>query len=424
MAKALIWALVSSGVRGNKAVSEHLYIHVPFCYKKCRYCDFYSEVDLSLVAAYVSAIVREIELRAPQRIASDQIPVKTIYFGGGTPSVLQHTDIAKILTAVHQHYPLAPSVEITLEANPGTLDRTYLNGLQDLGINRLSLGAQAFDDKRLAWLGRIHCADQAARAIEEAGAAGFNNLGLDLIYGLPGDTETAWQRELDRALSFGPAHLSCYMLTIEPGTPLFHACKAGQFAPMTAEAQVDLFNLTAIYLANAGYDQYEISNFAREDALVSRHNSAYWRMVPYTGFGPSAHSYTVKKNWKGNLQYCRSWNVSHLETYISDLSDADMHRLPIAECEVLSPVQQMMEYIMVGLRTAQGIDIHGFDSIQGASFHHDCSKLVARLIENGLGGLSENGAFFSLTRKGWMRLDSIVACFVQELPDESYIRPV
>ncbi len=402
-------------------MAEHLYIHVPFCLKKCRYCDFYSEADLSLVDAYVAALVREIELRASQGGAAERTPLKTVYFGGGTPSVLPEAAIERILAAVCQHYDLAPLPEITLEANPGTVDKIYLKRLYDLGINRLSLGVQSFDDKRLAMLGRIHTADEAAHAIEAAHSAGFENLGLDLIYGLPGDSEANWQRELDRALLFCSAHLSCYMLTIEPDTPLYRDCKAGRFFPMAAAAQVDLFNLTANYLTNAGYYQYEISNFAKEGDWVSCHNSAYWKMVSYSGFGPSAHSYTVKENKAGTLEYRRSWNVSDLQAYISDLSKAALSRLPVADVEVLSPVQQMVEYIMVGLRTAQGIDIRGFDSISGASFHRDCSNLVTRLIQGGLGRLSDNGSFFGLTPMGWMRLDSIVEAFAQKLPDESCV---
>ncbi|WDP89403.1 MAG: radical SAM family heme chaperone HemW [Desulfobacter sp.] len=396
-------------------MSEHIYIHVPFCLKKCRYCDFYSETDLSRTSDYVPALVEEIRLRSQRPGRRDRTAVKTIYFGGGTPSVLLPAAIEKILETVSRYYSLAPSAEITLEANPGTLDRTYLKALRKVGVNRLSLGIQSFEDGRLALLGRIHTGSRAARAIDAARVAGFDNLGLDLIYGLPGEAEGDWQEEMDRALSFSPEHLSCYMLTLEPGTPLYRSWEKGLVTPMGGPAQVDRFRFTSIYLEAAGFSHYEISNFFREKKWESRHNSAYWKMVPYDGFGPSAHSYGIRLGRAGEVEYVRSWNVSNLNQYISALT---RECLPVGDHECLTPGQQMLERIMVGLRRSKGIDIPAFDALPGAGFQRDFNILADRLAEDGLGRFSKAGDAFVLTLAGWARLDSIVEAFAKELPDD------
>jgi len=389
-------------------LSEHLYIHVPFCLKKCRYCDFYSEIDLSLVSEYVASLILEIQLRSEMEGRGQAPCVKTVYFGGGTPSILPLDAIGAILDCLHHTYQLASDAEITLETNPGTLESDYLNGLNRLGINRLSIGIQSFDDQKLALLGRIHTGKQAEQAIEAAQGAGFDNIGLDLIYGLPGETGSDWTREMDAALAFAPDHLSCYMLTLEPGTPLYHRYEKGLFTPMGSHSQVDLFSLTSTYLTRLGYDHYEISNFARAKERRSRHNSAYWKMVSYTGFGPSAHSYWVRKD-RGNPEHIRSWNHSDLKAYIRSLYEKC---LPVEESETLTVSQQMLEWIMVGLRTRSGLDINAFDALSSSSFQEDYRELILGLEDEQLGRIT-NGNALVLSRSGWACLDNIIEGFAR-----------
>jgi len=394
-------------------LSEHLYLHIPFCLKKCRYCDFYSETDLSRVDEYASALIREIQLRSETRDSWGRAPVKTIYFGGGTPSVLPLSSLETVMETLHQYCRLSDDAEITLEANPGTLDQEYLTGLSSLGINRLSIGVQSFDDERLALLGRIHSGDEAGRAIKWARAAGFENIGLDLIYGLPGETRLDWEKQMDAALAFCPEHLSCYMLTLEPGTPLYHRYEKGLFTPMAGEAQVDLFTFTSEYLVAGGYDHYEISNFAHGKENQSRHNCAYWEMLPYTGFGPSAHSYWIQGERGRADHHIRFWNLADLDAYTRSLAEG---HLPVDSREILTPSQQMLERIMVGLRTGKGLDIDAFDILSKSSFQMDYRELVLGLEKEKLGQITEDGKGFILTRAGWARLDNIIERFARDLP--------
>ncbi len=389
-------------------MSDHIYIHVPFCLKKCRYCDFYSQTDLSLIPGYVKALIREIELRSVSKVQSQESPVKTVYFGGGTPSVMPLNAVETILNVLDQHYGISFETEITFEANPGTLDIEYLRNLAGLGINRLSLGLQAFDDKSLALLGRIHSGGESLQAFRDARTAGFQNVGLDLIYGLPGQSRKAWQRELEQALALDPEHLSCYMLTLEPDTPLYTMYQNDDFIPMKGENQVDLFLFTSDYLKDKGWDHYEISNFARTASKRSRHNCAYWNMVPYSGFGPSAHSYNIYRQPGKPVNHIRSWNQSDLGAYLKALSEKS---LPVAENELLTKIQLQMEMVMVGLRTSFGFDVRAFDALSASSSNGKVYELIKDLEAHNLGVLSASEQYFALTRAGWARLDSIVESF-------------
>ena len=393
-------------------VPEHLYIHVPFCVQKCRYCDFYSKTDLSLIPDYVATLVREIELRSAFSMSQPKGNAKTVYFGGGTPSLLGPKHIETVLQALDNAFGLCCQTEITLEANPGTLDEIHLKSFPSLGINRVSLGVQSLDPNQLSLLGRIHSADDAAHAVEKIRAAGIDNISLDFIYGLPGQTGDHLIRELDSALGFKPAHLSCYMLTLEPGTALASMHERGKFLPMTQSDQVDLFFRVAQYLKDHGWDHYEVSNFARHTSLRSRHNCAYWRVVPYHGFGPAAHSYAETTDTDGSTAYKRFWNAPDLHGYIRALKAAEM---PASDSESLTLEQRQMEYIMVGLRTATGLDIKMGQTLWRNRFLTAFQHLMDNLEDKGFARRRDAGQRFVLTLEGWMRLDSIIASFVERI---------
>ncbi len=437
-----------------------VYIHVPFCLKKCSYCDFYSINDLSLLPSYVDSLIREIKVRSglggfpastgltglANSAGSSNLTglpriTNTIYFGGGTPSLLPLEDIGKILETVYACYQVSENPEITFEVNPGTIntgtiDKRFLSGLKNLGINRLSLGVQSFDPQKFAVLNRIHTIDQSIEAIEAAQGAGFENIGLDLIYGIPGETRERWIQDLEAALKFKPSHLSCYMLTLESGTPLHAQYEKGMFKPLGQDVLTDLFMETSVFLEQKGYEHYEISNFARGRENRSCHNSNYWNMTPYDGFGPSAHSFgfqsvspMAEKSQDKNQhtakdsipQYpVRSWNLADVRAYVAKLSSG---LLPVQEREELSLQQQMLEMAMMGLRTSDGLDIRAFEKISGQGFSQEFNSLLARLETQELGTMVTGpvkekkakhelaGKRFQLTHPGRARLDNIVEAF-------------
>ena len=317
-----------------------LYIHVPFCQRKCPYCDFASGTDLAMVADWLRAIQREMWFYRDFAPEFD-----TLYLGGGTPSLLTSRQLSILLESLQEHFAFAPDTEITLEANPDDPTPQVLKYYRELGITRLSLGVQSFDDRELAFLGRRHDADQALRAISWAREAGFAKLGLDLIYGLPGQTFDQWQNNLEAALSFYPEHLSCYQLTIEAGTPLARLQAEGQFRSLSEEAEREFFLLTSKFLEDQGYLHYEISNFARGSDNRSRHNGKYWNHTPYLGLGPAAHSFRDGRRW---------WNHRFLKDYCQALSAG---AAPVADEEILTPEQVRLEALYLGLRTREGVDL-------------------------------------------------------------------
>jgi oxygen-independent coproporphyrinogen-3 oxidase len=396
----------------NLIESEYFYIHVPFCIKKCRYCDFYSKTDLSLIPDYVAALVQEIRLRSQLTVSQSKGNAATVYFGGGTPSLLGPRHLEAVLQALDNAFGLCRQAEITLEANPGTLDNIHLKSFQGMGINRVSFGVQSFDPAQLSLLGRIHSADDAVYAVEKVRAAGIENISLDLIYGLPGQTGDHLIRELDAALALMPAHLSCYMLTLEQGTALHVMHARGKFLPMAQSDQVDLFCTAAKHLKARGWDHYEVSNFARHTSLRSLHNRAYWQMVPYHGFGPAAHSYAVKFDTDGSAVYKRFWNAPDLNGYINTLK---LGGLPESDSETLTLEQRQMEYVMVGLRTSMGLDIRTGQNLWRNRFLTVFQRLLEDLENKGLARRRDAGHRFVLTLEGWMRLDSIITSFVERI---------
>ncbi len=321
-----------------------LYLHIPFCLARCGYCDFNTYLhDPELARAYVGALAAEIAAWG-ERPKLRGRPAATVYLGGGTPSLLAPGAVAEILDAVRAAFPLAPGAEVTLEANPGTVDRAGLAGFRAAGVNRLSFGVQAFQDRLLRVAGRDHTAEDARRSLADARAAGFTNLSLDLIFALPGQTLDDWAASLDEAVGLGPEHISAYGLTYEEGTPFHRDRRAGRLRPVDEETEAAMFDLGIARLTAAGFEQYEISNFARP-GFRSAHNQIYWRRGDYLGFGAGAHSC---------LDGRRFFNRRLPQEYI-----AAVRRNGSAEAgaEDLTPRQRLGEAMVLGLRLREGLDL-------------------------------------------------------------------
>jgi oxygen-independent coproporphyrinogen-3 oxidase len=338
-----------------------------------------------------------------QLTRNDALRFDTLYIGGGTPSVLDAGSIGRIIESARSQFHILSNAEITVEVNPGTVNPHKLKDYMDSGVNRINIGVQSFQDANLDFLGRIHTGKAAKLAMKQAQSIGFNNIGLDLVFGLPGQTQTDWLLDLRQAVELEPAHLSCYILSYEPETPMDRDRKAGRFQPLPEQRVSDLFETTPAFLSNHGYHQYEISNFARSvpgdaEPCRSRHNQKYWSFVPYIGLGPSAHSFSGKT---------RYWNHRNIGKYIKNL---EAGRLAVAEKEELSLEQLMMEAIYLGLRQTQGITVDAFDQKFSISFKETYNELITLLEQKGLIQLSQNRC--ALTTRGMLLLDSIAAMFV------------
>jgi len=327
----------------NFSAAAGLYIHIPFCVKKCSYCAFYSISSVSLVSDFLEALFKEME-GIPHKFGQ----FDTVYLGGGTPSILRPHQLREILQRVRNHFDLQSGAEITIEANPGDLDKPFLQELVAMGFNRLNVGVQSFDRKVLQFLGRRHSLQEALAAIEHSRRAGFHNLGLDLIYGIPGQGMESWLASLAQAIDFAPEHLSCYQLSIEKNTPLEKELERRKFSIPGEERQYEFFIKTAEFLENSGYLHYEVSNFAKGSKYFSRHNQKYWDHTPYLGLGPAAHSFLGNQRW---------WNYPTLHQYLAEIQQG---RLPIQAAEILTPEQLRLEAIYLGLRTQKGINVKGF----------------------------------------------------------------
>jgi oxygen-independent coproporphyrinogen-3 oxidase len=374
-----------------------IYIHIPFCVRKCPYCDFYSVTDSALQPRFLKALIAEMEL-----VSADGLCFDTLYIGGGTPSVYGFNDIGQIVTAVFRNFDFQPDSEITIEVNPGTVSVDQLKGYREAGINRINIGIQSFYQKNLDFLGRIHSANEARKAVRDAQGAGFRNIGLDLIYGLPDQSKPDWLKDLKQAVEFDPDHLSCYMLTYEKGTPLYSNLENGRVQPLTEDNVRALFETTIDFLEDHKYFQYEISNFVRvgkdEIPHISRHNLKYWTLLPYIGLGPSAHSFVEPQ---------RYWNVSAVDRYIEVIESG---RLALSEGEVLSQEQQMIEAIFLGLRMTDGIDLGGFKEKFGINFIETYKEILSDLEKRDYIEVDQHNC--ALTRQGRIFLDSITQMFV------------
>jgi len=325
--------------------SGGLYVHVPFCERKCVYCDFFSVESLEPIEEYLSALEEEIRLSAD---AVRGMHASTVYLGGGTPSLLSPAQLDRVLAGLCEQVPFEPGAEITLEVNPGTVNLQSLRDMRRLGFNRLSIGIQSFDDAELRFLGRIHTADDARRCISDARAAGFDNISLDLIVSLPGQDDERCETSLREAVSLEPQHISAYTLIVEDHTPLSQWVKAGQVKPNDEHREADLYEKTMAILDRAGYEHYEVSNYARP-GFRSKHNSSYWTHTPYLGLGPSAHSFL----WKEGGTTARRWsNVRSIGRYCDRVRKRER---PLEREETLDAGQLFDEAVFLGLRS-DGLD--------------------------------------------------------------------
>jgi oxygen-independent coproporphyrinogen-3 oxidase len=323
----------------NNQPHPGLYVHVPFCGSKCLYCDFYSETRLSDLSAWLEALGQEMLI-----YRGLFAPFDTLYIGGGTPTVLGEDQLGQLFEMTCRSFAFTGDPEITVEANPNDITAGKLAVLRECGVNRISLGVQSFDDHELSFLQRRHTACEAEQALELIGKSGIENLAVDLIYGIPGQTMEGWINSLEHAIAFRPAHVSCYQLTVAGGTPLHEMQGRGEVR-MPGEDEGECFFLaTEQCLGDAGYLHYEISNYARGETNVSRHNSKYWRHAPYLGLGPSAHSFREGRRW---------WNCRSVAGYCSALGEG---RAPVSGEETLTPEQLELESLCLGLRTIGGVD--------------------------------------------------------------------
>lgn len=362
-----------------------IYIHIPFCKTKCHYCDFYKTTDFGAKTDFVSALKQEIEWRKNEL---QQEEIASIYFGGGTPSVLKIEEISSILHHLSNCFSVADDVEITLEANPDDLTPEFLEGVKNTPVNRLSIGTQSFHDADLKSMNRRHNSQQALASIQAARDAGIQNISIDLIYGLPNQTLADWKDNVLKAVALDVQHISAYHLTYHEGTVFYEYLKTGKIKELPDELSFDQFKLLLSELKKAGFEQYEISNFARNQRY-SRHNKAYWERKKYLGFGPSAHSFDHQS---------RRWNVSSLRKYLQAIDEKG----PFWETEVLSPQDQYNDYMITSLRTKWGISLNylqtNFASKYVSHFQDEAEKYLESkhlYLEDGIYRLSDEGLFIS-----------------------------
>lgn len=322
----------------------HLYIHIPFCKQKCSYCNFHFSTQLHSKDALISALLKELELRKSE-INS---PLETIYFGGGTPSILSDIELGKIFNKIEQHFDIQQDAEITLEANPDDLNAAKVQSIRQLPINRFSIGVQSFFDEDLKLMNRAHSSQEAESSIKRIQDSGFENITIDLIYGSPTTTDKMWKSNLLKTIDLQIPHISSYALTVEPKTLLQHQIKTKKWNQIDDEKQENQFNTLVEILTKNGFNHYEISNFGKPH-FHSKHNSAYWLGKPYVGIGPSAHSFDLQT---------RSWNVANNSLYIKSLEKNNISR----ETEILSESDRLNELTMIGLRTSYGIDLEKIKS--------------------------------------------------------------
>jgi oxygen-independent coproporphyrinogen III oxidase len=358
-----------------------IYIHIPFCIQRCTYCDFYKEIAPEYIDNFVYSLITELHLR--KDYLRKEI-ISTVYFGGGTPSVLNFSQFKEIFDTLFLLFKINKDAEITMEANPDDLSIDYLQTLYPLPFNRLSIGIQSFDDAELKAINRRHSAKQAKDAVKNARNHGFNNISIDLIYALPGQTLNAWEHQLDEAFALDVEHISAYGLTYEKGTALWRQRNKGLVAVVEDEVTLQMYNLMRLKMREKNYDAYEISNFSKP-GFRSQHNSAYWKFIPYLGVGPSAHSFDGAS---------RQWNIASVKKYIEKIASNDI----FYEKEILSLQDRYNDYVMVALRTSEGIDLSILKNKFGEEVLETCMNIAKRFIETDDVVIEANRLF--LTQKG------------------------
>ncbi|PSL49592.1 oxygen-independent coproporphyrinogen-3 oxidase [Chitinophaga niastensis] len=367
-----------------------IYLHIPFCKQACYYCNFHFSTSLTQQGAMVKSLLQEITLQKDYLAAE---PVHTIYFGGGTPSLLQVDELTALLEHLRATFTVAPNAEITLEANPDDLTIEKLAQLKAAGINRLSIGVQSFHEEDLTWMNRAHNSQQALECIRQAQELGFHNITIDLIYGGPTLTDEGWEQNVKQAIALGVPHLSCYALTVEPGTALDHFIKKKKMAPTDADKAARHFEMLMQWLEDAGYEHYEISNFALP-GWHSQHNSSYWQGRSYLGLGPSAHSFNGVS---------RQWNIANNAQYIKSITAGEV---PF-EIESLTTTMRFNEYVMTSLRTAAGCNLEWVAEKFGADQSRHLIENSQSFIANGR--MEQIGETLRLTKAGRLFADGIAA---------------
>ena len=342
-----------------------LYIHFPFCKKKCSYCDFYSITTLALKQRFLDSLFREIQ-QYQEKPVFQAFPFSTLFLGGGTPSLLNGDEMKSLIHRMLSGFSTTDDLEVTCEANPGTLSPQLLFDFLQSGVNRLSIGVQSFDNRELKALTRIHTAEEAVASIKEAKKTGFNNISIDLIFGIPNQSLGSWKKNLEKAIDLGPQHISSYCLTIEPGTPLFEFIQQGALIKCDEELEREMFLMGKEMLESAGFEHYEISNYAIP-GFQCHHNLKYWDESPYLSFGPSAHSFDGFKRW---------WNKADIEAYCKSL---EKNELPIQETEILNNQQKKLELILLGLRRRTGIPLSLWKNLSDQAFLKEADSILIKL---------------------------------------------
>lgn len=367
-----------------------IYLHIPFCKRRCIYCDFFSTTENEKKEAYIQALVKELELR--KDYLSEET-IDTIYLGGGTPSQLEEKDFTQLFDHIYKVYPVNPAAEITLEANPDDLTPAYVNMLRGLPFNRLSMGIQTFKEDTLRLLHRRHTATQARQAYQRCREAGFHNISIDLMYGLPGETLEDWQKDLQTAISMHPEHISAYHLIYEEGTPLWKLKEAHKVEETDEDLSVSLFKELIHTLKAYGYEHYEISNFC-QPGYYSRHNSSYWTGKKYLGCGPSAHSYDG---------ISRQWNIASLSRYIQGIQQGT----PYLEKEELDLYTRYNDFVITRLRTSSGIPTAVLKETFGDMLYNYCMRMASPHLQQAL--LTCDNHILKLTEKGIFISDGIMS---------------
>ena len=367
-----------------------IYIHIPFCKQACHYCNFHFSTSLAQKEQLIGALLTEISIT---KIFSLPETIDTIYFGGGTPSILTIDELKLIFDALHKKFTIAPTVEITLEANPDDITTEKLREWKSIGINRFSVGIQSFSEEELVWMNRAHSATESLICIDKIKEAGFTNFSIDLIYGSPLLSNADWKRNVDIVIEKNVPHISCYALTVEPKTALDKMIAAKKKEPVNTEKQAEQFLLLMDWMQRAGYEHYEISNFAKP-GLRSKHNSSYWQAKNYYGFGPSAHSYNGST---------RRWNIANNSLYIQSLVN---NIIPFEE-EVLTTTQQLNEYIMTSLRTMEGLDLEFVSTKFGEAFSNKLKAESKKYIDSNK--LQSINSHLILAKEGKLFADGIAA---------------
>jgi oxygen-independent coproporphyrinogen-3 oxidase len=365
---------------------SHLYLHIPFCKQACHYCDFHFSTSQDKKGEMVRAMMKELEKRRSELPGNN---LDTIYFGGGTPSVLSADELKFIFDSIDQHFSISPQAEITLEANPDDLTAPFLKALRSTPVNRLSIGIQSFRDEDLKMMNRAHTAAEAEGSVKRAQDSGITNLTVDLIYGIPSLDEMSWQKNLDRVNALEVQHLSSYCLTIEPKTALARFVQSGKFAPVDEQLASTHFQQLVQFAKENDLDHYEISNFAKK-GFIAKHNSSYWFGEPYLGIGPSAHSFDGEK---------RRWNVSNNAQYLHFISTGEKSY----EEETLNEKERYNEFVMTHLRTMWGVSLKEVPEQFQAHFKTEAEKWLAS------GDMENNAAVFVLTEQGKLIADRIAS---------------